>query len=55
MTELSRRHLLAGTALAAASAALPLTPPRPPRPQSGQQGPGFYRFKVGNYEVTADQ
>jgi len=22
-------------------------------PPSGQQGPGFYRFKVGNYEVTA--
>jgi len=53
MTELSRRHLLAGTALAAATATLPLTAARSAAPQSGQQGPGFYRFKVGNYEVTA--
>jgi glyoxylase-like metal-dependent hydrolase (beta-lactamase superfamily II) len=53
MTELSRRHLLAGTALAAAGAALPLAPARAAAPQSGQQGPGFYRFKVGDYEVTA--
>jgi glyoxylase-like metal-dependent hydrolase (beta-lactamase superfamily II) len=53
MTKLSRRHLLTGTALAAASAALPLSPAKAAAPQSGQQGPGFYRFKVGNYEVTA--
>ena len=53
MTELSRRHLLAGTALAAAGAALPLAPARAAAPQSGQQGPGFYRFKVGDYEITA--
>lgn len=58
MTELSRRQLLAGTAIAAASttlsmAALPMAAARAAAPQSGQQGPGFYRFKVGNYEVTA--
>jgi glyoxylase-like metal-dependent hydrolase (beta-lactamase superfamily II) len=53
MTELSRRQLLAGIALAAASATLPLNPAKAAAPQSGQQGPGFYRFKVGNYEVSA--
>jgi glyoxylase-like metal-dependent hydrolase (beta-lactamase superfamily II) len=57
MTDLTRRHLLAGTALAAASAALPqFAQPQfahAAAPQSGQQGPGFYRFKVGDYEVTA--
>jgi glyoxylase-like metal-dependent hydrolase (beta-lactamase superfamily II) len=54
MTGLSRRHLLAGGALAAASTALPATnAARAAAPQSGQQGPGYYRFKVGNFEVTA--
>lgn len=53
MTELSRRHLLVGTALAAASTALPMPAAQAAAPQSGQQGPGFYRFKVGDYEVTA--
>ncbi len=53
MTELSRRNLLAGTALAAAGAALAPAAARAAAPQSGQQGPGFYRFKVGNIEVTA--
>ena len=28
-------------------------PPSAAAPQSGQQGPGFYRFKIGDYEVTA--
>jgi glyoxylase-like metal-dependent hydrolase (beta-lactamase superfamily II) len=44
--------MLAGTALAAAAATLPQAT-RAAAPQSGQQGPGFYRFKVGDYEVTA--
>ena len=52
MTELSRRHLLSGAVLAATAVSLPLAA-RAAAPQSGQQGPGFYRFKVGNYEVTA--
>ncbi len=52
MSALSRRHMLAGTALAAAAATLPQAT-RAAAPQSGQQGPGFYRFKVGDYEVTA--
>ena len=55
MIELSRRTLLAGTALTAASATLPmgLGDAIAAAPQSGQQGPGFYRFKVGSFEVTA--
>jgi glyoxylase-like metal-dependent hydrolase (beta-lactamase superfamily II) len=52
MVALSRRHLFTGTALAAASMALPKAV-FAATPQSGQQGPGFYRFKVGDYEVTA--
>ena len=52
MSDLSRRHLLAGTALAAVGVAMPQTAIAA-APQSGQQGPGFYRFKIGDYEVTA--
>ncbi|MGE3987920.1 MBL fold metallo-hydrolase [Pseudorhodoplanes sp.] len=52
MSDLSRRHLLAGSAMAAVAATLPKAA-HAAAPQSGQQGPGFYRFKIGNYEVTA--
>ncbi len=52
MPHLSRRQLLAGAAVATAGAALPQTADAA-APQSGQQGPGFYRFKIGDYEVTA--
>jgi glyoxylase-like metal-dependent hydrolase (beta-lactamase superfamily II) len=53
MTDLSRRQLLAGTALTAAAAVAMPQATRAAAPRSGQQGPGFYRFKVGDYEVTA--
>jgi glyoxylase-like metal-dependent hydrolase (beta-lactamase superfamily II) len=55
MTALSRRALLAGTAAAAATATvgLPSTPARAAAPMAGKQAPGFYRYKVGNYEITA--
>ncbi len=57
MTELSRRHLLAGTAAGAAAAALsPLAAPVPARaaaPALGKQAPGWYRYKLGSFEVTA--
>ena len=53
MMELSRRNLLAGTAAAAAGAAFSGPAAKAATPQSGQQGPGFYRFKIGNFEVTA--
>lgn len=52
MSDLSRRNLLAGTALAALGTSLPQAA-RAAAPQSGQQGPGYYRFKVGDFEVTA--
>jgi glyoxylase-like metal-dependent hydrolase (beta-lactamase superfamily II) len=56
MTDLSRRHLLAG--VAAAGAATALTPfagslARAAVPPAGAQAPGFYRYKVGAYECTS--
>ncbi|MCS0493495.1 MBL fold metallo-hydrolase [Ancylobacter sp. MQZ15Z-1] len=59
MTNLSRRHILAGgAALPALAATLPLASgvlaPSPAAAQtgSGQQVPGLYRYKVGDIEVT---
>ena len=52
MIELTRRSLLAGTAGAALSLGIPLTA-RAAAPAAGKQAPGFYRYKVGDYEVTA--
>ena len=56
MSDLSRRHLLAG--VAAAGAATALTPLAPPTahaavPPAAAQAPGFYRYKVGAYECTS--
>jgi glyoxylase-like metal-dependent hydrolase (beta-lactamase superfamily II) len=56
MTELSRRHLLAGAAAAGAATALTSfgTPPaRAAVVPTGAQAPGFYRYKVGSYECTS--
>lgn len=53
MTELNRRSLLAGTALATVATALPAAPALAAAPAAGKQGPGIYRFKVGSYELTA--
>jgi glyoxylase-like metal-dependent hydrolase (beta-lactamase superfamily II) len=54
---LTRRTILAGTALAAApiggSAALAQTSPTPAPSAASNQAPGFYRYKVGDIEVTA--
>jgi glyoxylase-like metal-dependent hydrolase (beta-lactamase superfamily II) len=53
MTELTRRRLLTGAA--AASAAAPLAaslPARAAAPPAGAQAPGWYRYKVGSFEVT---
>jgi glyoxylase-like metal-dependent hydrolase (beta-lactamase superfamily II) len=50
---LDRRHMLAaGAATLAAPALLTATPARAAVPQAGRQAPGFYRMKVGDYEVT---
>jgi glyoxylase-like metal-dependent hydrolase (beta-lactamase superfamily II) len=53
MSELSRRTLLSG---AAAAAAVPLSVPRSAQaaaPPSGKQAPSFYRYRIGEYELTA--
>jgi glyoxylase-like metal-dependent hydrolase (beta-lactamase superfamily II) len=54
MTELTRRTLLAGAGAAAAAAA-PLAASAPARaaaPLAGTQAPGWYRYKVGSFEIT---
>ena len=55
MTHLTRRQMLIGTASAALAAATPLvtsTPARAAVPQAGKQAPGYYRYKLGSFEVT---
>src|SRR3982074_344860 len=56
MTDLSRRHLLAGAATAGAATALTAfatAPARAAGAPAGAQAPGFYRYKVGSYECTS--
>jgi glyoxylase-like metal-dependent hydrolase (beta-lactamase superfamily II) len=55
MTELTRRNLLAGTVATTAAAAVPLatsSPARAAAPLAGTQAPGWYRYKVGSFEIT---
>jgi glyoxylase-like metal-dependent hydrolase (beta-lactamase superfamily II) len=51
MSRLTRRTLLAGSALAAAATAL--RPAIAAAPPVGKQAPGIYRFKIGTFELTA--
>ncbi len=52
--ELNRRTLLVAASAASAAATLgPLTPTHAAAPMSGKQAPGYYRYKVGDFEVTA--
>jgi glyoxylase-like metal-dependent hydrolase (beta-lactamase superfamily II) len=56
MTDLTRRHLLAGAAATGAATALTtlgMPPARAAVPPTGAQAPGFYRYKVGSYECTS--
>ena len=54
MTELNRRIVLAGAAAATAMGPLAaVTPAGAAAPASGKQAPGYYRYKVGDFEVTA--
>ena len=56
MTELTRRGVLMGTAAASAAVAMsPLAnaPVHAAAPLSGKQVSGFYRYKVGDFEITA--
>ncbi|MFL6932375.1 MAG: MBL fold metallo-hydrolase [Xanthobacteraceae bacterium] len=54
MTELTRRSLLGTAAGAGVAAFLPAMPPSAgaAAPPAGKQAPGFYRYKVGDYELT---
>jgi glyoxylase-like metal-dependent hydrolase (beta-lactamase superfamily II) len=54
MTALTRRSLFTTAAGAGVAACLPaITPPaRAAAPPAGKQAPGFYRYKVGDYELT---
>src|SRR6516162_2867564 len=55
MTELTRRTLLASTVAATAVAAAPLVTARSGHaaaPPAGTQAPGWYRYKVGSFEIT---
>ena len=54
MIDFTRRKLFATAAAATAATALtPLAPARASMPLAGAQVPGFYRYKVGDYELTA--
>jgi glyoxylase-like metal-dependent hydrolase (beta-lactamase superfamily II) len=52
MTALTRRSLL-GSAAAVAAGSIIAPTLQAAAPASGKQAPGFYRYKVGDFEVTA--
>jgi glyoxylase-like metal-dependent hydrolase (beta-lactamase superfamily II) len=55
MTQLTRRSVLTGTVAATAAFLGPLhgrSPANAAAPPIGKQAPGFYRYKVGAFEVT---
>ena len=52
MTALSRRSFLTGPLLTAGAAALPM-PGQAAAPISAAQGPGVYRYELGDYQLTA--
>lgn len=54
--ELNRRALMGAAAATAVGTFLPVASPTDARanaPQVGKQAPGFFRYKVGDFEVTA--
>ena len=51
MTALSRRSLLAGAAALTVTGSVN-APARAAAPMAGKQGPSFYRYKIGEFEVT---
>ena len=51
--ELTRRHALAGAAAIAVSPLLPAAPVRAAAPLADKQAPSYYRYKVGDAQVTA--
>jgi glyoxylase-like metal-dependent hydrolase (beta-lactamase superfamily II) len=53
MTVLTRRGMLGGAAAIAVGSLAGTPPARAAAPMIGKQGPSFYRYKVGDFEVTA--
>src|SRR5262245_50447263 len=51
MTEFTRREILLSAAAATATA-IGHVPAHGAAPPIGKQAPGYYRYKIGNYEVT---
>ena len=52
MTVLTRRGMLGGAAAIAVGSLAGTPPARAAAPMIGKQGPSFYRYKVGDFEVT---
>jgi glyoxylase-like metal-dependent hydrolase (beta-lactamase superfamily II) len=52
MTKLSRRTMLTGVAATALTPLATAAPVRAAAPPVGKQAPGFYRYKVGSFEIT---
>jgi glyoxylase-like metal-dependent hydrolase (beta-lactamase superfamily II) len=54
MTEVTRRSMLTSTAAVGAAAVAPISssPALAAAPPAGSQASGFYRYKVGDYEIT---
>jgi glyoxylase-like metal-dependent hydrolase (beta-lactamase superfamily II) len=52
MTELSRRAALSGAAAVALTPLAMRAPAFAAAPPTGKQAPGFYRYKVGSFEIT---
>jgi len=52
MSKPTRRHLLAGAAAAAAVPAVAVPRAQAAAPLAEKQNPGWYRYKVGSFEVT---
>lgn len=50
MPNLTRRAVLAGSALAVAAPSAPASAAAPP---AGQEAPGIYRYRIGGFELTA--
>lgn len=51
--DLSRRHVLGGAAALAAAPMITPTAVEAAAPPAGKQAPSFYRYKIGDIEVTA--
>src|SRR5260370_32308274 len=55
MPKFPRRTVLGGTAAAATTVISPgsvLAPAHSAAPPTGRQAPGFYRYKLGSYDIT---